>query len=181
MIREARESDLPAILDIYNDAIVHTTAVYDEVPHTLEMRREWYRQRIASGFPVFVFETETEGAVAGFASYGPFRPWSAYRYTAEHSVYVRADCRGRGVGRALLERVISHATERSFAVLVGGIDESNAASIRLHEAFGFAHSGTIRKAGYKFGRWLNLAFYQLELPGPSPETLEANRSNGSGR
>ncbi|HZG75957.1 MAG TPA: GNAT family N-acetyltransferase [Paenibacillus sp.] len=165
MIRKAEARDVQAILDIYNDAILHTTAVYDYDPHTLEQRMGWYEQKRKDGYPVFVYEVD--GRVAGFASYGPFRAWAAYRYTIEHSIYVRRDVRKQGIGLALLQRLIDDANERSYAVMVGGIDASNENSIRLHEKVGFRHAGTIRRAGYKFDRWLDLAFYQLDLNGPA--------------
>ncbi|WP_309119493.1 N-acetyltransferase family protein [Paenibacillus sp.] len=164
MIRQADARDIPAILDIYNDAILHTTAVYDYEPHPLERRKQWYDAKVEEGYPVLVYESD--GRVAGFASFGPFRAWAAYRYTIEHSIYVHRDFRKQGIGQALLERLIDIANEREYAVMVGGIDASNENSIRLHEKLGFRHSGTIAKAGYKFGRWLDLAFYQRELNGP---------------
>jgi phosphinothricin acetyltransferase len=165
MIREAEARDVQAILDIYNDAILHTTAVYDYEPHTMEQRTAWYEQKRKDGFPVFVYEVD--GRVAGFASYGPFRAWAAYRYTIEHSIYVHRDARKQGIGLALLQRLIDDANERQYAVMVGGIDASNENSVRLHEKVGFRHAGTIRRAGYKFDRWLDLAFYQLDLNGPA--------------
>jgi len=165
MIREAEARDVQAILDIYNDAILHTTAVYDYEPHSLEQRTGWYEQKRKDGFPVFVYEAD--GRIAGFASYGPFRAWAAYRYTIEHSIYVHRDVRRQGIGLALLQRLIDDANERRYAVMVGGIDASNENSIRLHEKVGFRHAGTIRRAGYKFDRWLDLAFYQLDLNGPA--------------
>jgi L-amino acid N-acyltransferase YncA len=164
MIRSAEESDLQTILDIYNDAILHTTAVYDYEAHTLEARKAWYGKKLADGFPVLV--AEVEGNVAGFASYGPFRAWAAYRYTVEHSVYVHKAYRNRGVGLTLLKGIVADAQARQYAVMVAGIDASNAQSIRLHEKLGFIHAGTIQKAGYKFNRWLDLSFYQLALSGP---------------
>ncbi|WP_274361359.1 GNAT family N-acetyltransferase [Paenibacillus thermotolerans] len=167
-VREATDSDLPDILEIYNDAIMNTTAVYHYFPHTLEQRKEWFRQKREEGSPVLV--CESGGKVAGFATYGPFRPWPAYKYTIEHSVYVRSDARRQGVATLLLKELLRIAEERGFATVVAGIDEDNASSILMHEKLGFSHAGTVRKAGYKFGRWLNLRFYQLELSGPSHPT-----------
>ncbi|MCI3919540.1 GNAT family N-acetyltransferase [Paenibacillus sp. TRM 82003] len=165
MIRAARKEDIPGILEIYNDAILHTTAVYDYEAHTLAMREAWFEAKQSEGFPVLVWE-DVGGRVAGFASFGPFRAWAAYRYTVEHSVYVHRDCRGRGLGLALLRAIIAAAEEGGFAVMVAGIDASNEASIRLHEKLGFEPAGTIRRAGYKFDRWLDLTFYQRMLEGP---------------
>jgi L-amino acid N-acyltransferase YncA len=164
LLRFARESDLPDILDIYNDAIVNTTAVYHYKAQTLDDRLQWYLDKKKSGHPIVVLEEQ--GRVAGFATFGPFRAWPAYKYTVEHSVYVHRDYRGRGAGKLLLQEVIRLAGERGVATLVAGIDAANEVSLALHRKLGFTHSGTIRRAGFKFGRWLDLAFYQLDLPGP---------------
>ena len=99
-IRTALESDLEAMLEIYNDVIVNTTAVYDYEPHTLEMRRQWFRIKEAQGFPVFV--AEDNGRIVGFSSIGPFRAWAAYKYSVENSVYVAPDQRGKGIGKKLM-------------------------------------------------------------------------------
>src|ERR1700730_6813685 len=115
-IRSARESDLPAILEIYNDIIVHTTSVYDYKPHTLEMRTAWYAAKVKDGFPVFV--AEEEGVIAGFSSLGPFRAWAAYKYTAENSIYVSAAKRGKGIGRLLLSPLIGAAKEMNMRAIV---------------------------------------------------------------
>ncbi|TCL76392.1 phosphinothricin acetyltransferase [Hydrogenispora ethanolica] len=168
MIRDARETDLAEILAIYNDAILHTTAIYAYQPLSLEERREWFQKKQADGYPVLV--DEIEGEVAGFASFGPFRAWPAYKYTIEHLVYVRHDQRGRGVGAGLLREIIRIANQREYATLVAGIDAANLASIHLHQKLGFTCSGVIKKAGFKFGNWLDLAFYQLELAGPARPT-----------
>ncbi|KIL37876.1 phosphinothricin acetyltransferase [Gordoniibacillus kamchatkensis] len=167
-LRLAQETDLPDILDIYNDAIVNTTAVYHYEPQTLDNRRQWYLDKRQSGHPVVVLEDR--GNVVGFAAYGPFRAWPAYKYTAEHSVYVHRGFRGRGAGKLLLQEIIRLAERQGVATLVAGIDAANEASIELHRKLGFTHSGTIRRAGFKFGRWLDLAFYQLDLPGPEQPT-----------
>lgn len=165
MIREALETDLPEILTIYNDAILNTTAVYHYKPHTMEARLDWYKQKIEAGQPILVFEED--GKVLGFATYGPFRPWPAYKYTIEHSVYVHKEARKKGIATKLLKELIAIAEKQEYATIVAGIDASNEGSIIVHEKLGFYHVGTIKKAGYKFNRWLNLAFYQLDLNGPT--------------
>ena len=101
-----------------------------------------------------------------FASYGPFRGWAAYKYCAEHSLYVHAAHRGQGLGTQLLRELIAHAGTRQLHVLVGALDADNAASVALHRKLGFQQAGTLRQVGYKFGRWLDLALYQLILPTP---------------
>ena len=165
MIRPAAARDLPGILDIYNEAIATSTAVYSYAPMTMADIHGWYDDKLGGGYPVLVYERDS--TVAGFASYGPFRTRPAYKYTVEHSVYVAPAYRGNGLGGDLLRAIVDLAAANGFAIMVGGLDSANASSIRLHERHGFIHAGTIRKAGYKFGRWLDLAFYQLELPGPA--------------
>lgn len=164
MIRPATLNDLEEILSIYNDAIVNTTAVYSYHAQTIEDRKAWFEQKQADGYPVIVFEVE--GHVGGFATFGPFRAWPAYKYSIEHSVYVNTDYRKQGIGRKLLQAIIDLAKAGDYKTLVAGIDAANDKSIWLHEKLGFTHSGTVRNAGYKFERWLDLAFYQLDLDGP---------------
>lgn len=155
-----------AILDILNDAIVNSTALYDYQPRSRESMKTWFEVKRAKRFPV-IGAFDNAGRLLGFASYGTFRAFPAYKYTVEHSVYVQRDARGRGVGGALLREVIERARAQELHVLVGGIDRDNAVSIRLHEKLGFELSGTVRQAGFKFGRWLDLVFYQLILETPA--------------
>lgn len=160
-IRIATEQDLPAILDIYNEVILNTTAVYDYLPHTLEMRKEWYAVKQKDNYPVFVAE---EGSrLVGFSSFGPFRAWAAYKYTVENSIYIASSERGKGIGRLLLAPLIDAARERGLHAIVAGIDASNEASIKLHKAFGFEQVGHFKEVGYKFDKWLDLAFLELVL------------------
>ncbi|WP_207510266.1 GNAT family N-acetyltransferase [Longitalea luteola] len=169
-VRTAEEKDLEAMLDIYNDVIVNTTAVYDYKPHTLEMRRQWFRIKEAQGFPVFV--AEENGRVVGFSSIGPFRAWAAYKYSVENSVYVAADQRGRGIGKKLIEPLIQAASALDLHTIIAGIDAANEASIQLHRSFGFEEVATFKQVGYKFGRWLDLTFMQLLLQTPGQPVEE---------
>jgi L-amino acid N-acyltransferase YncA len=164
MIRPAVENDLEIILEIYNDAILNTTAVYTYNVQTLEDRKLWFNKKNEDQFPILVFEENNR--VIGYASFGPFRAWPAYKYTIEHSVYVHNDYWNHGVGTALVKEIIKIADERKFATLVGGIDSFNKSSLKMHQKLGFEYSGTIQKAGFKFGKWLDLVFYQLNLSGP---------------
>lgn len=164
MIREATEEDLEGILNIYNDAIINTTAVYAYQAHTIDQRIKWFKDKRQEGYPIIVFEKESK--VAGFATFGSFRAWPAYKYTIEHSVYVSNEFRKEGIAKKLLEEIIKIADEREYETLVAGIDAANGPSIKLHERLGFEYSGTIKKAGFKFGKWLDLAFYQRKLSGP---------------
>ena len=154
-----------AILDILNEAIANSTALYDYRPRVPESIVGWFKAKDTGGFPV-IGAVEDE-KLMGFASYGTFRAWPAYKYSVEHSLYVHRDHRGKGVGAALLTRLIAAARERQVHTMIGGIDAANRASISLHEKLGFVHAGTIRHAGFKFGRWLDLAFYQLLLETPA--------------
>jgi len=170
MIREATKKDLMDILEIYNDAILNTTAVYAYKEHTLDERIQWYEQKQHDGYPLLVFEKNDK--VVGFATFGPFRAWPAYKYTAEHSVYVHKDYRKEGIATKLMQEIITIANAREYATLVAGIDAANEKSIRIHEKIGFKYSGIIKKAGFKFGTWLDLAFYQLNLQGPNVPSEE---------
>ena len=153
------------ILAIFNDAILHSTALYDYKPRTLESMDLWFENKRKGNFPVIGVVAES-GELLGFASYGTFRAWPAYKYTVEHSIYVAAEHRGKGVGKQLLQQVIDEACAQNYHVLIGGIDSQNAVSIHLHRQFGFQHAGTLRQVGFKFGRWLDLDFYQLVLATP---------------
>ena len=155
-----------AILEILNDAIVSSTALYDYRPRPLESMQAWFEAKRAGDFPVWGAVNDA-GKLLGFATYGTFRAWPAYKYSVEHSVYVSREARGAGVGTRLMRRLIDSALEQQKHVLIGGIDAENAASIAFHERLGFVHAGTVAQAGFKFGRWLDLAFYQLVLPTPS--------------
>ena len=159
------EAHLPTIRAIYNDAILHTTALWEYAPRSEATIRAWWEGKRSGGFPVL--GVEEAGELAGFASWGPFRPFPAYKYSVEHSIYVAAPFRGRGIGRRLLSALVAEATRREVHLMVGGICASNVPSIALHRAAGFELAGTVREAGFKFGRWLDLEFWQLRLPGPA--------------
>ena len=155
-----------AILAIFNEAIVSSTALYDYSPRSLESMVQWFEAKQKGKFPV-IGAVDESSCLLGFASYGTFRAWPAYKYSVEHSVYVHKDYRGRGIGQALMQQLIAAATEQQYHVMVGGIDIDNAGSIALHRKLGFVHAGTIKQAGFKFNRWLDLAFYQLLLETPA--------------
>jgi phosphinothricin acetyltransferase len=154
-----------AILAIFNEAITNSTALYDYRPRALDTMAPWFAAKRGKGFPVIGLEDD-EGRLLGFASYGTFRAWPAYKYAVEHSIYIHADHRGQGLGRQLLEALIDRARADQVHTLIGGIDAANLASITLHTRLGFQHAGTVREAGFKFGRWLDLAFYQRILETP---------------
>jgi L-amino acid N-acyltransferase len=156
---------LPAIRGIFNHEIANTTALYEYEPRSAETVAAWFAAKEAAGLPVLGVEAD-DGSLAGFATFGPFRPFAAYVHTVEHSLYVDRAHRGRGIGRTLLEAVVAEARGRGLHVMVGGIDSANTASIALHRRLGFTPAGTIREAGWKFGRWLDLEFWQLVLALP---------------
>jgi len=160
-VREAIGADLESMLEIYNDAVINTTAVYDYTARTPEAQEAWYESKRAQNFPVLV-ATET-GAVVGFASYGAFRPWPAYLHTVENSIYVAPGQRARGIGTQLLGPLVETARGHGFHVMVAGIDATNDASLRLHRKFGFEQVGHFRQVGWKFDRWLDLVFLERLL------------------
>ena len=159
----ARSAEILAIL---NEAIASSTALYDYRPRTMAMMDAWFDAKTKGNYPV-IGAVDQSGRLLGFATYGTFRERPAYKYTVEHSVYVDRESRGRGIGRTLLEALIERAKAQDYHVLIGGIDADNAVSIELHKKFGFTFCGEIREAGFKFGRWLHLVFYQLILDTPA--------------
>jgi L-amino acid N-acyltransferase len=160
-LEDAAEADLAGLVAIYNDVVATSTAIFSNLPVTLDERRKWWQARIGQGYPVLVAR-DAEG-VAGFSSFGDFRPWPGYRFTVEHTVHVRADRRGRGVGTQLLQALLARAAALGKHTMVAGVDAANAASIRFHERLGFSTAGRLHQVGYKFDRWLDLVFLQRTI------------------
>lgn len=158
-IRNATEADLPQLLDIYNDIIINTTAVYDYEPHTLAMRKQWFDIKQQQGFPIFV--AIDNGEITGFSSFGTFRPWAGFRFSVENSIYVSKNHRGKGVAKLLLPPLIEAAKALGLHTIIAGIDATNEASIKLHEHFGFVETAHMKEVGFKFDKWLDLKFLQL--------------------
>jgi len=154
------------ILAILNDAILHSTALYDYQPRTMENMTAWFESKQRGNYPVIGIINDNNQLMA-FGSYGPFRAWPAYKYTIEHSLYVQKDHRGKGLGKQILAELIKHAERQEYHCMMAGIDSNNAISLQLHQAFGFVLCGTIRQVGFKFNQWLDLAFYQLLLKTPA--------------
>jgi phosphinothricin acetyltransferase len=161
IVRRAGREDCPAILEIYNEAVLSTTASYDLEPRSLNHRLAWFDDHQKNDYPVFV--AEAGGAVIGWSSLSRFHDRYGYRFTVENSVYVAAPQRGRGVGALLLDPLIDTARARQFHVIVAGIDAANEASIRLHARFGFEKVGHLKQVGHKFDRWLDVIYMQLTL------------------
>lgn len=161
-IRDAVEADVPAITSIYNHAVEHSTAIWNEKTVDVADRIAWLNTRRSAGYPVLVAVDDT-AQVLGYASFGDWRAFDGYRHTVEHSVYVRADRRGGGAGLALMTELLERARQLDKHVMVAGIEAGNEPSIRLHEKLGFTRVGLLPQVGTKFGRWLDLAFLQLVL------------------
>ena len=165
IIRCTYQKHADAMLGILNEAIVNTTALYDYEPRTIDDMRDWFQKKQSGGFPIIGIIDENN-TLLGFATYGTFRAWPAYKYTVEHSVYVDKKQRGNGIGETLMQHLIAAAKEQQMHVIVGCIDASNEASVAFHEKLGFQRAGTMPQVGFKFGRWLDLALYQLILETP---------------
>lgn len=161
IVRDATMEDAEAIRAIYNDAVLNTTAVFDYAAREPQAQRDWLQAKTDQKLPVLV--AEESGTVLGYASYGPFRPWPAYLYTAENAIYIAPQSRGRGIGTLLLQPLLQIASERGLRTMIAGITADNAASLRLHEKLGYVQAGVIREAGWKFERWLDLVFLQRML------------------
>ena len=164
-LRPCTEKQLPEILDIFNDAILNSTALYDYKTRNMSTMYSWYADKLKGKYPI-IGAFDESNTLLGFSTYGKFRPRPAYKYSVEHSVYVRTDKRNQGVGKILLKEIIKKADEQDYHCVVGGIDASNSISRELHEKEGFEFCGLIKQSGYKFGKWLDLAFYQLILKTP---------------
>lgn len=162
LIRDAQDHDLAAIAAIYNDAVLHTTAIWNESVVDEANRRAWRDDRHRLGYPVLV-AVDDRNEVIGYASFGDWRAFDGYRHTVEHSVYVRRDRQGLGTGQHLMKALIERARSLGKHVMIAGIESENQPSIRLHRALGFEDGGCLRQVGTKFGRWLDLTFLQLRL------------------
>jgi L-amino acid N-acyltransferase len=162
LVSQAEDAHLRGITDIYNDAVSHTTAIWNDVRVDVDNRKLWLRERSELGYPVLVASDEV-GQVLGYASFGNFRPFDGYKFTVENSVYVRSDFRHCGIGRALLESLMERAKLLGKHRMVAAIEATNYPSIRLHETLGFQPCGTMKEVGFKFGRWLDLAWLSASL------------------
>jgi L-amino acid N-acyltransferase YncA len=160
-IRPAEPHDVDDLLDIRNDAILHSTALWTDEPVDRAEREAWYAETTAAGDPILI--ADVDGRVAGYGTYGPWRRMSGYRYSVEDSVYVREGFQGRGIGRALVEELIAHARAAGKRAMFADIEAGNAGSIRLHERLGFRRVGLLPGIGTKFGRSLDLAILHLAL------------------
>ncbi len=166
-IRDAMPSDAEGIMGIYNHAVAHTTAIWNDTLVDAANRRQWMSDRLAMGCPVLV-AVDAQQLVLGYASFGPWRAFDGFRHTVEHSVYVHPDRHGQGIGKALMQALIERAKALNKHVMVAAIEAGNTASIGLHQQLGFEQTGLMPQVGTKFGRWLDLAFLQLHLDDGPP-------------
>jgi phosphinothricin acetyltransferase len=163
IIRDATNTDMQAVCDLYNALIPTTTVAWSETVQSLDQRLAWFTNQQRLGYPVLVADDDT---VVGFTSYGGFRgggKWPGYRFTVEHTIHVTESHWGAGVGRALLDALIERARTAGMHVMVGAIDGENIASIRFHERLGFTQVARMPQTGRKFGRWLDLVLVQRIL------------------
>lgn len=167
-IRPATFDDLPGILEIYNEAVLTTTATYDVEPRTLEHRIAWFEDHARTGHPVFV-AAEASGRITGWSALNSFRDRAGYRFTTENSVYVAASHRGKGIGKLLMPPLITSARAMGMHAILAGIDADNGASVRLHAAFGFVEVARLKQVGFKFNRWLDVIYMELLLETPGKQ------------
>jgi len=161
-VRPATRDDLPGILEIYNEAVLNTTATYDYEPRTLEHRAAWFEDHVKNNLPVFVGVNE-DGRIVGWSALNSYHDRKGYQFNTANSVYVAADQRGRGIGRSLMQPLIEAARQRGLHAILAGIDAQNEASIRLHGSFGFVQVAHFKQVGFKFDRWLDVVYMELLL------------------
>ncbi|MFI8978083.1 GNAT family N-acetyltransferase [Nocardia asteroides] len=162
-VRDADKADLPAVLAIHNANIAESTAIWDTDQVELDDRLTWFADRTAAGMPILV--AEIDGEVAGYASYGQWRPKTGYRFTVENSVYVDDRFQRRGVATALLTELVARASASGRVhAMIAAIESGNTGSIALHERFGFRTVGELPEVGHKFGRWMDLTLMQRSFP-----------------
>ena len=161
IVRPATLSDLPRILRIYNHAVLNLTATADYEPQTLETRTSWYEDRVSRGFAVLV--AEEEGETVGWGALNPYHVRIGYRFTAENSVYVSHEHLRKGIGRAILTRLITEGRTQGLKTILALIDADNRASIDLHASLGYEQAGYLKRVFTKFDRWLDVVLMQITL------------------
>ena len=161
-VRSAKFEDLPKILEIYNHAVLNTTASYDYEPRSLEHRIAWFKDHQERDLPILVAINDAD-EIVGWSSLSKFHDRLGYRFTVEDSIYVAAEHRGKGIGKLLLAPLIQAAKDRKLHAIIGAIDAQNEISVRLHSAFGFEKVAHLKQVGYKFDRWLDVVYMQLLL------------------
>ena len=172
MLRNATVQDVPVMLDIYRPYILDTAITFEyEVP-SLEAFTERFRN-VTERFPWLVWEEN--GMVLGYAYASPFKTRAAYQWDADLSIYLREDCRGKGIGKALYSELENRLRDLGYHVLYGVVTSANEASCRFHEALGYRPIATFERTGVKFGRWYGITWYEKRLRDGHPE--QAPRSH----
>ncbi|WIE65996.1 N-acetyltransferase family protein [Curtobacterium sp. MCLR17_036] len=161
LIRDCTPADLDVVHALHVDAVLHSTAIWQDEPHPRSYFDSWLSGRQGDGWPVLV--AEVDGTVAGYATYSQWRPHHGYRLTVEHSVYVVESFRGRGIASALMRSLVERATAEGRHVMMAGICSTNTGSIALHEQLGFSTVAVVPEVGRKFDRWLDLTLMRLPL------------------
>ncbi len=166
-IRTAQPADAAALAEIYAHHVLHGTATFEtEAPDSAEMGARLAKV-LDAGAPWLLAEA-ADGEVLGYAYAAQFRDRPAYRMTCENSIYIRDECRGQGLGKALLAALLEAATAAGFRQMIAVIGGGEPGSVALHAALGFEHIGRVRSSGRKHGRWLDTVYMQLPLgPGDS--------------
>lgn len=161
IIRAAVREDVPGILLIYNAAVREPAAAYEDVPHTLAQREEWFAYFTDRNYPILV--AETDGVIVGWGSLGPHQERMGFRFTGAVAVYVKERSRRQGIGGRLMERLLKAGRERQLHVLLATIDAANEPSLQLHARHGFTKAGVFLEAGCKFGEWRDVIYLQRKL------------------
>lgn len=161
LIRNYQKSDAPAILDIINDFILHTSHNYDYEPKTLIEVEKLFEEKLKDGYPILI--GEVGGEIAGYATFGRFRAKPGYDKTMEHSIYLTKKAQSKGLGTEMMRQLIQIAKEDGYHVMIAGMDSENTGSYQFHERLGFKEVARFPEVGFKFGKWLNLVFMQLIL------------------
>lgn len=157
-VRDAVLGDLPAMLDIYNDAIRNLTATFDLEEQNLDERKTWFA-KYDDKYPLVI--AELDGCVVGYCCLNPFRDKPAYAHSTELSVYIAPNYRGRKIGSRLMTEILQRAEQLGYHTVIGGVAGGNLVSMKLHEKFGFTYVGCFKEVGLKFGEWQDVHFYQL--------------------
>jgi L-amino acid N-acyltransferase len=161
-VRPAVRADLPRILEIYNEAVINTTSSYDYQPRTLQHRTTWFEQHLRNDYAILA-ALDSQERVVGWSALNPYHDRIGYRFTAEVSIYVQPEMRGKRVGTLLMGPLINAARTRELHALLAAIDAQNEPSLRLHASFGFQKVGHFKEIGFKFGRWLDVVYMELLL------------------
>lgn len=161
LIRPFQPADAPAVREIINDSILHTSHNYDYHPKSLEEVESIFSEKIREGFPVLV--GEIHGEVLAYATYGKFRAKPGYSKTLEHSIYLNEKAQGKGLGSEMMRKLIEIAKEQGYHMMIAGMDSENLGSYRFHERLGFRETARMPEVSFKFGKWLTLVFMQLKL------------------